>query len=1154
MPEVEPASPLPGPDTVPSMPVSKEQSPASGGAPLPERSADHYDAALLRVMETLLRRDAPGPVIGAILAICKDAIGGDEALLVRDGVNGDGALTWAATQGATLLSLPEIAPFVSEPMRVDDLASSPWVLRMRQTATDYGSFLSVPVAVTDGPPLALFVLAAPKAAFSQHDLAFLHRVGGVLEVAFCRMGHGVDAAETAPLQDLPVAASGGVHGRIAEWHGKILDVTNALLDVGRDSAQAAITDALASTGSLAQSDRTYVFRLRDPGRLDNTHEWAAPGVEPMIDKLQDLPVEIMDEWKSRLEAGQAIEIPDVTALPPDSAVREVLLLQGIKSLHAVPMMRDGKLAGFVGYDAVRQHRSFLQLEIQLLKSVATAINMVMDRAAAEEAAEKARAGLQSERDRLQATLAVIPELVLELDVAGRFLSYNSGAQLVTALHPERLMGRLPEEVLSAPLCDLLRGLLGSVTESGGPRELDHEVDLDGERRSFFVTAAPRSHNGAQVGFVLVVRDITTRRRQQREHLRLSKIAELTSNLVIVGDAAGCIDWVNPAFERRTGWRLADVRGKTAESVLRAPGTDPVTLRRISAAIREGKAVQAEVLNQSRSGDEYWTTADVQPLHTAAGQIEGFVSVQTEITALKRSHQEALRDRAMAMDASIDGIAISDSRGQFTYMNQAHRRMFGIGPDEDIGNWRWQDFCPPDAAAAFVAEELPKLVTDGTWRGEYPGLSRTGDLLHNEVSLTLMDDGGLLCIARDIGPRVRADQELALLREELQLAQRQQTIAQITAGVAHDLNNIVAVVAGTAGLLELQCAANDEVLTGLARIRRATDIARNLVTGLGSLGELGMPKAKREEHDLRGLLVQGRELLGIDRTEKHAVTVSLPDHARSVWANPTELLQVVVNLALNACEAGPPGINRVTLEVLDTTDGLPERSPDIGTLRTDAVYSGFSVSDTGSGVDPEVRCRMFDRYFTTKGSAGTGLGLPIVAGILAGNDAAMWFDGGPGKGSIFTVAWPASGGHRAPDVRSRSGQSGNSDLTGLNILVVDDVADLADVIAEMLEAAGAVTVAVSDPSEAQLLLEENPGVWSALVTDFHMPGINGAQLAMLAGRQSPRVPTVLVTALPHVASHHASVFDAILPKPTDAARLVEAITSVTSVTQGKALTS
>lgn len=1104
---------------------------------------------LSRIMDRLRENASVDDIIRNVLRICCKATIGDVALLAVK-TSGHDLETVATSE--TEFDLPvwhDSSDFALRPKLLADTYHFCGPSALPDQLHRFRSLLSSPMILPNCSPMAIIVLSRAPAAFSGSDMILLRRVCRVLGNWIDKSNHTfVQATNLVQIDDLcrstgveEVESINGVpaYARLAEWQGQIVAVTSSLLNVQREAVDSAVGDALARTGRLANSDRTYVFRIRDSDWLDNTHEWVAPGIEPMIDELQGLPVELMAEWRSRLDSGHAVEIPDIEALPTSSKVREVLLMQGIKSLLVVPMMRDGKLAGFVGYDAVRAHRSFDPLEIMLLKSVATAINVVMDRTAAEVAAEDARACLRAERDRLQAVLAAIPELVLEMDAEGRFVSYNSGAQLAPAIQPDHFIGRLPEDVLSDEHAGILRDLLKRVAERGSPTETEYEMDVDGHRRFFVATASPMSKQGTAGGVVLVVRDTTVRRRQERELSRLGKIAELTSNLVIVTNAADCIEWVNPAFERRTGWSLTEVRGCKPESFLQSQKTDRPILARITEALREGKQIQEELLTRSRSGEEYWVSMDVQPLIAANGQIEGFVSVQTDITSLKQSHEIALRDRAMAMDASIDGIAISDSAGFYTYMNKAHRQMFGLEPNEEIHCMTWRDFFSEDVAADFMSKEWPKFEAAGIWRGELPGLHRNGQTLQTEVSLTLREDGGVLCIARDISEHLKVSFEQARLREELQLAQRQESIAHIAAGVAHDLNNIVAVVAGTAGLLEAQCSDNEDVMTGLGRIKRATHIARDLVSGLGNLGR---PEAKQAKHDLCNIISQAVGLLGTDRVARYGLSVTLPETSQLVWADSTELMQVVVNLTLNACEAGQPGTNKVQLQVFTLGTTLPVRSPDIGILNPRMRYSTFSVSDTGEGVDPAMRNRLFDRYFTTKGSSGTGLGLPIVAGILESNKALLWFDTVMGRGSTVTVAWPAYDNPSAELPHAQNNSIDDMDLSGLSILVVDDVADVAEILAEMLEVAGAVTIAMSDPIEAKLLLCENPGVWDVLVTDFHMPKVNGAELAKLANQMVPPVPSILVTALPEMATKAEAQFDIVLSKPTDGPTLIHAVKS------------
>jgi PAS domain S-box-containing protein len=398
------------------------------------------------------------------------------------------------------------------------------------------------------------------------------------------------------------------------------------------------------------------------------------------------------------------------------------------------------------------------------------------------------------------------------------------------------------------------------------------------------------------------------------------------------------------------------------------------------------------------------------------------------------------------------------------------------------------------------------------------------------------------ITAEMAARAQAQEELAQLREDLQRAHQRDTVAQVAGGVAHDLNNLIAVVAGTAEMMELQACGQPGLLDGLGRIRRSVGMARDLIAGLGGLVRPDLP---REAHDLGKLLRDAVALLGQRRIVRHAVRVELADGPSPVWANPTEVAQVIVNLALNACDAGTPERPAtVTLTSLPAGTAVPAHAPDAGVAPpAGAEVALFTISDTGTGITDEVRARMFRPNFTTKGRAAPGLGLRIVSTILQANRAALWVDSAPGGGSAMTVAWPAA----APAVAGPAGRfdaAARADgtapaglLRGLRVLVVDDLSDVAEVLADMLEAAGAVAVAVSDPEEAAEVLAEAPGVWSALVTDLHMDGMDGRALASHAGSLSPPVPTVLVTARPDaVGDTPATGFAAVLSKPVTAARL------------------
>lgn len=404
------------------------------------------------------------------------------------------------------------------------------------------------------------------------------------------------------------------------------------------------------------------------------------------------------------------------------------------------------------------------------------------------------------------------------------------------------------------------------------------------------------------------------------------------------------------------------------------------------------------------------------------------------------------------------------------------------------------------------------------------------------------------ITDEMAERARAEEEQAQLREDLQRAQQRDTVAQVAGGVAHDINNLIAVVAGTAEMMARQADGQPQMQDGLERILRTVGMARELVTNLGALVR---HNRSREMHDLARLLRHGMDLLGSRRLARHAVRLELPKDPVSVWADPTELAQVIVNLALNACDSGTEDRPaKVVMKVLPAGTPLPDRRPDAGDLPPPGLpMSVFTISDTGNGITEEVRAGMFRPNFTTKGGHGTGLGLPIVSTVLLGNNAALWVETMPGHGTTMTVGWPAapsSAGVAAGVPRSerwaeRWAAASPELLNGLTVLVVDDRADVAEVLGAMLESAGAEAACVSDPLEAARVLAEEPALWSALVTDLHMDGMDGRALARHAAALVPPVPVVLVTARPDALGEGAGAeFAAILSKPVSGTQLTRAV--------------
>lgn len=1123
--------------------------------------AAHADA-LVKSMDEILRTGPLAAGLFGVLQICLQTLGAARVLLLRS-VDAENMVTvmCCPDDGAACIGATEylgIAAFLSHPRRVPDLVKAPLPNPLPAAFREMCSLLSMPLQATAGHPLALVVLSQRKAAYTRVDEVFLKRVGSLLELAINQVVSGDRAARWADLRDNTgqdgAVEPGGLwpasptseqsSGRPADWYENIIDVTNEILVSQDRDIDATINRALARAGQLAGVDRTYVYRFSGLERIDNTHEWTAPGIPSMQAVSQGLPSSLLDPWRAQMDAGLPFTIEDVDQLQSGSPAHEILHRQGVQSLFIAPMLNMGHLHGFVGYDTSFRIGDFDPLERRLLQSVANAVSVILNRAEAEAAAANAQADLVAKGERLRATLAALPDIVVELDAEGRCLAYNGGGDQGNFLRPEESIGKTVEDLVPPDLASRYRMVLKSVADDGKSRSFEYEVPLHEAARWRHATVSPRFIGGVRNGWFVIMRDITERRLQQRQIARLSKIAELTSNMVIVTDAEANIEWVNPAFVQRTGWTLPEIRGRKPESFLRSRRASSAAALRIKHAVSSRVPMQTEMLNQTRQGEEFWVSMDVQPMADASGVVDGFVSVQTDITLLKRAHFRELRDWRVAIEAATDGIAMLNSDGRFTFMNRAYRDMFGINDSENITSVQWKDLYPSESANLFDAAKRRRIISTGVLPTELRGRNRDGKITSQELSATARMDGGLLVIARDISERARLERDKARLRDQLQIAQQRETIAHVSAGIAHDLNNIFAVVSGTVSLLESYCSDHREAAISIERIKRASRMAMELAAGLGGLGR---SEALPTRHDLRELVRQGVDLLGTERIERHGITLSLPDDEQPLWGDDTKLLQVIVNLCLNACESDPEKPAPVHVSVLSRDSRAPDRAPDVGVWRVGTRYSMFRVTDFGAGLLPEHRKRLFEPYFTTKGKAGTGLGLPIVAAILKENDAVMWLDSVVGQGTTVTVALPATQPRNAAEAEPVAPQPAGiphrlhaPTLKGLHILVVDDVPDVADVLAEILETAGAVTVTLSDPEDARDMLMENPGFWSALVTDMNMTDTSGACLAEVAASLDPPVATVLVTAQPDRAQGFEHLFSAVLAKPTDAETLIMAV--------------
>ena len=238
--------------------------------------------------------------------------------------------------------------------------------------------------------------------------------------------------------------------------------------------------------------------------------------------------------------------------------------------------------------------------------------------------------LVESENRMRRRLELLADAVIETDAGGSLVFVNHAWESLTGRSSRDCLGLTLTGFFPPDCREQVERVLGD--RSGEHQELSTRIEhADGRTVRIVLTTSPITAGGV----VAVLRDVTREHEYQEELSKLSIVASSTSNLVVITDALGRIDWVNPAFEITTGHRLDEVRGRTPGSFLQGADTDQEAIGRIRAAIHERRATSEEILNYSKSGEAYWITLNLTPVFDAHGELERFISVQADITERKR---------------------------------------------------------------------------------------------------------------------------------------------------------------------------------------------------------------------------------------------------------------------------------------------------------------------------------------------------------------------------------------------------------------------------------------------------------------------------------------------------------------------------------------
>jgi PAS domain S-box-containing protein len=453
-------------------------------------------------------------------------------------------------------------------------------------------------------------------------------------------------------------------------------------------------------------------------------------------------------------------------------------------------------------------------------------------------------------------------------------------------------------------------------------------------------------------------------------------------------------------------------------------------------------------------------------------------------SLRRS-QASLASRAQMLNQAGDAIAAVDLDWKITFWNAAAERLLGWTASETLG--RHADLVFSAAGEQLLAVVRDQLSATGSWSGETSLRTRSGDCVTGELSVASLRD----MASRPVGyiGSFRDVSEIRKLQDQYRQAQKLESVGRLAGGIAHDFNNLLTVINGYSDLILSSLDNSHPDYARIAEIhkagRRAAGLTRQLLAFSRKQFLNPVPL------DLNAVIRDSDSLLRTLLGEDIDLQIALDPSPLPVLADATQLQQVLLNLAVNARDAMPRG---GIVAVRTGREGA-------------AVF--LSVTDTGSGMTPEVQGRIFEPFFTTKEvGKGSGLGLSTVFGIVQQSGGAISVSSQPGKGSSFVVRLPLLQQH--PSTLEAGGPDSASPRGAETVLIVEDAPNVRELAAEVLSSLGYHVLSAAGPDEALQLSHASSAPINLLLTDFVMPGMNGKDLARLLVREHAGLRTLFMS--------------------------------------------
>ncbi len=604
-------------------------------------------------------------------------------------------------------------------------------------------------------------------------------------------------------------------------------------------------------------------------------------------------------------------------------------------------------------------------------------------------------------------------------------------------------------------------------------------------------------------------------------------------------------YISPAY--------ATIWGRTCESLYVQPegwleAIHPEDRARVAlAASRQVDGSYDEVYRIDRpDGTQRWVRDRAFPVRNAAGIVYRLVGIAADVTERKRSELRAAAQHAVTAVLAESGPLMATALRILEIVCRQLDWSLGVLWTIDratktlrcVETWHppSSEFSAFDAACRNLTFGVGEGVPGAVWKTKEPwwlsdvtqeptfvrreqagALGLRGALafpikLRDEVfgvveffsQQSRPPDEDLLQMFAALGTQIGQFIERKQLEDQFRQAQKMEAIGTLAGGIAHDFNNVLAAIVGFTELAKMESTGNPEVLQCLRAVSEGCARAADLVRQILAFSRL--QEQQRKSIQLWPVVEEALKLLRATIPSTIQFEVSLARGGLTVLADPTQIHQVVMNLATNAAHAmrAQGGRLGVKLENCDVDADVAGRHPGVRPGR----YARLSVSDTGHGMDEATLSRIFDPFFTTKGPGeGTGLGLAVVHGIMQSHDGVVAVFSQPGAGTQFHLYFPSEASEM---LEAAVDAPATPQGKGERILLIDDELPLVTMLKKVLERLGYRVDAHTAPAAACEVFRADPDAYALVITDMTMPGMTGTDLADQLLNLRPGLPLILTT--------------------------------------------